>query len=446
MSKSFINTWNLEFHDEEIEERFRSYNIGFEIRFVKFFLGMLLLFNTIFAAKDYFFYVEERHVVSVYWQALLIVPIYVLLVLMVMRSSQAFLVRHFYQLAWFLFVFTIGSQLLLLHLNGTQGFGINSTMIIVVFGTYLFSGILYRHALFLTPLLMVVVVFFLIYVLDFEVYETGNSILSYVMVLSGLIVIKYQIERQNRLSFNQAEMQSLEDTKIKENYLRVNALSQMRKDLIAILAHDVRSPLASLHGVLQLAKEGDLTEEETMGYIERIETQVSSVNFLINDILIWIKSQSDEADFEKGPFNLSSVIEDLKFLFAEQLEDKGILLQVNLEEDDVYGQPDMIKTILRNFVSNAIKFSSSNDTIYLESKRDGDKVLLSVRDEGVGMSSTELKRLKNTFASKLGTGKEKGMGLGLKICRALIRAHKSTLTIESEPAQGTKISFDLERA
>ncbi|UXP33472.1 HAMP domain-containing histidine kinase [Reichenbachiella agarivorans] len=444
MSKSFINTWSLQFHDDELEAGFRLFNIRTEIRYVKYFLILLVLFNGIYAIKDYYFF-HQRHIESILWQVFVFIPLYLLFIWLVTRMEKGHYIDRPYLIPIIIFFFTILSQLWLIKTSGNGLSGIHSIMLLVVFGSFVFSGIMYGHSLILAPITLLGIILAVVFFDDS--YELVNTTMLYIMTLSGLTLTKYQIERQNRLSFNRTELLAEEDTRIKESYLRVNSLSEMRKDLIAILAHDVRSPLASLHGVLELAKGGDLTQDETMEYIGKIETQVSTVNFLINDILIWIKSQSDEADFEKGPVNISSVVEDLKFLFSEAFEEKEILFRVNLEVDDVFGQPDMIKSILRNFISNAVKFSSKDDTITLQSvAAPSNKVRISVIDEGVGISPQDLVKLKSTFATKLGTKNEKGIGLGLKICRALILAHKSSLEVQSEVNKGTVMSFELNRA
>ncbi|MCV9388377.1 sensor histidine kinase [Reichenbachiella ulvae] len=445
MSKSFINTWSLHFHDEEIEESFRLDNIQFESRLVKIFLLMLIGFNAIYAAKDFYF-TEQRDLISLQFQVFFILPVYVAMSVYTNRFKHLFQNFSFYSFAVFLCVFTIVSQLCMLYLNGDNGKGLDSIVLIAIFGSFIFSGILYRQMLGIVPFVLVVLIIFLVFLFELPLVRIINVSLIYTMAICASLLTKYQIERQRRLSYNRAASLMSDEKDIKESYLRINALSEMRRDLIAILAHDVRSPLASLQGVLSLTKSGSLSPEESREYLEKVEQQVSTVNFLVNDILIWIKSQSDEADFEKGPVNLSSIIEDLKFLFLDAFEEKQIEFKVSLTIDNVYGQPDMIKTILRNFISNAIKFSDKGTAIVLESRPEGSKVRISVRDHGMGMTADELAKLKNTFNTKLGTRKEKGMGLGLKICRALIQAHKSNLEVISQPNEGTTMSFLLNRA
>lgn len=445
MSKSFLNTWSLHFHDEEIEENFRLENVHFESKLVKIFLLMLIAFNAIYAIKDFYF-TDQRDMVSLQFQVFFVMPVYIVMSVFTYRFKHLYSNISFYSFAVFLCVFTIITQMTMLYLNGDNGQGLDSIVLIAIFGSFIFSGILFRQMLGIVPFVLIVLIVFLVFLFDLTPIRIINVSLIYLMAICASLLTKYQIERQRRLSYNRAASLMSDEKDIKESYLRINALSEMRRDLIAILAHDVRSPLASLQGVLSLTKSGSLTPEESRVYLDKVEQQVSTVNFLVNDILIWIKSQSEEADFEKGPVNLSSIIEDLKFLFLEAFEEKQIEFRVSLAIDNVYGQPDMIKTILRNFISNAIKFSEKGTAIVLESRPEGSKVRLSVRDHGVGMTDEELSKLKNTFNTKLGTRKEKGMGLGLKICRALIQAHKSNLDVISQPQEGTTMSFLLNRA
>ncbi|RJE71620.1 hypothetical protein BGP76_05895 [Reichenbachiella sp. MSK19-1] len=443
MSNSFLNSRNLQFYEEEVEESFRRQNIATETNFVKYFLLMLILFNLVYGLKDLLLG-NERDIISIYFQFFVILPVYLVLTVLVFRFSDFLDTRYFYWLANFLCLFTIGSQLYMLNLNGTNGMGINSVFLIAVFGSFIFSGILLKHMLLIVPVFVISLILSLFTWFDFDTISIINTCLIYLITITGLLVTKYHLEQQSRLNFNKTESLLVDERMLKESYLRINSLSVMRKDLIAILAHDVRSPLASLQGVLQLAKDGSLSQEETLYYIDKVENQVSTVNFLINDILVWIKSQTEGADFEKGAFNISSLVEDLKYLFAADFEEKEIRFQVNLFEDNAFGQPDMIKTVLRNLISNAIKFSAAGDTITLESKSVEGKVSIAIIDEGVGMSEKVMKKLRTTFSSQLGTRNEKGIGIGLKICRALILAHKSKMEISSVQNEGTVISFLLD--
>ncbi|SHK02082.1 Signal transduction histidine kinase [Reichenbachiella agariperforans] len=406
---------------------------------------MLILFNLVYGLKDLLLG-NERDSISIYFQFFVILPVYLVLTVLVFRFSGFLDTRYFYWLANFLCLFTIGSQLYMLNLNGTNGMGINSVFLIAVFGSFIFSGILLKHMLLIVPVFVISLILSLFTWFDFDTISIINTCLIYLITITGLLVTKYHLEQQSRLNFNKTESLLVDERMLKESYLRINSLSVMRKDLIAILAHDVRSPLASLQGVLQLAKDGSLSQEETLYYIDKVENQVSTVNFLINDILVWIKSQTEGADFEKGAFNISSLVEDLKYLFAADFEEKEIRFQVNLFEDNAFGQPDMIKTVLRNLISNAIKFSAAGDTITLESKSVEGKVSIAIIDEGVGMSEKVMKKLRTTFSSQLGTRNEKGIGIGLKICRALILAHKSKMEISSVQNEGTVISFLLDPA
>ncbi|MFY0625535.1 MAG: HAMP domain-containing histidine kinase [Reichenbachiella sp.] len=443
MLKSFVNSINLNFHDRELEMRFRKHLINEDSTFIKYFLILVLSFNIMYAFRDLFFY-STREEISVQVQLFVVLPFYVIsmVLLQTKRPKPKFHFIHTLSIC----LFTIFSQLLLLVLNGNDGLSIKSVMIIALFGAYTYSGILYKHALYLTPLVITAICVYIYVLFDYGTVERINIIFIYIMAITGVVSVNYRIEYHQRMNFHKSEVMQEEDGKLKESYLRINALSELRKDLIAVLAHDVRTPIANLQSALHLAKVGDLNEEESQNIFQKIEKQVGMVGFLINDILVWIKSQNEVVDLKLSKTDIAETINELWFLFNDQFTDKEIQLKLNIEEKLVYCQPDMLKSILRNLISNAIKFTPSGASITLESKKESGKVTILVIDEGIGMSEEQVKNWKTSFESGLGTKNEKGIGLGLKICHAMIKTHRTKLTIESTLNKGTKIGFSLDPA
>ncbi|MGL1885038.1 MAG: HAMP domain-containing histidine kinase [Reichenbachiella sp.] len=445
MKNSFYKNGWLTFRDRDFESGFRVFLKKSEIALIEKVVFALFLFNFIYFLKDTFFY-TGRDPESMLFQGIVILPVYAALFAFIWFYKSKIRVGGFFFITSFFCVFTILSQLILTLLNGTDGGSLSNIMVITTFAAYIFSGIIFRHLLMVTPFVVLSFLGVILFAFDFDKHEQINLILIYIMTFVTIIWYKFNNEKQLRNSFNQSELMQLEDSQIKESYLEMNAMSEMRKDLISILAHDVRSPLANLHSVISLTKDEDLTIDESKSMMVELESQVDKVEFLINDILVWIKSQSNDAHLEMGTVNLPSITEDLNFIFSDIFKDKGIEFKLDLRASCVFGQEDMIKTVLRNLIGNAIKFSRKGNTITLSSRLEKGLVKVAISDEGVGMNESAIKKIKKTFSTTLGTNSEKGIGLGLKICQAIVRTHKSTLEFKSEVDKGTEVSFFLGEA
>jgi len=438
MKDSFYNPITLGFYDSNSELGFRKQLKKNDISLIQKLVFFLFLFNAIYALKDYFFY-TTRDIKSVIFQALVVLPIYAILYAIIWRCRSSINVRVFYSVTGFLCLFTVLSQLILTILNGTNGNPLYGIIIIITFASYLFSGVLFKQSLIITPILLSCSAYAIIALFEIDSLGIINLTLIYVMTFLTIFFFKYKIELNMRIAFNQAETLQQEGSELKENYQQANAISELRKDLIAILAHDVRAPIANLNTVLSLSK-SNLTPEETLYMMSEIEQQVGKVGVLIDDILFWIKSQSEDTEIKMSQLDLHLITEDLKFMFSDIFEDKKIKFEVDIQNNHAIGHPDMIKAVLRNLISNAIKFSSAGDLITLFSKEQGAKVRIGIKDHGVGMDQETVKNIKKKFSSRLGTNQEKGTGIGLNICEALIKSHKSSLNFESSVGEGTRLT------
>lgn len=443
MTNNYLNKINLEFHDNELEKRFRKYLITENLKFVQYFIILIFVFNVMYAVRDSFFS-TSRSEISVLFQWYIVIPTYVVLLLVSLREFTPIPVK--YLGTTFLCIFTIATQMAMLFLNGGDGLSIKSIMIIVLFGSYIFSGILYKSILYITPFFILAILTHVFVLFDYEYGERANIILIYIMAITGVISVSYRIEYQQRMDYFKTDLIKQEGSKLRESYVKINALSEIRKDLISVLAHDVRSPIGNLQAVLGLVKDGHLSENEVRKIFVDIEKQVGTVSFLINDILVWIKSQNEDVDIELTNHNIVETISDLWYIFSDHFKEKEIELKLDIQETHVVCQPDIIKSILRNLLSNALKFSDKGSKISITTASKNEKVTISVIDEGVGMSTTQLAQLNKSFTSTTGTEEEKGIGIGLKMCHAMIKSHHSKLNIQSELKIGTSMSFELDSA
>ena len=235
---------------------------------------------------------------------------------------------------------------------------------------------------------------------------------------------------------------------IKKNQTKLKELSATKNKLFSIIAHDLRSPFNAILGfselLLNIAKSQDL--KETKKYSSIINSTAENTLFLLDNLLNWEKTQTGRINFNPEKVNLSSLIKKL----VESSHPNTIIKNISLNyipsnEIAVYADLNMIETVFRNLISNAIKFTSLNGKINIYTKCKQDFCEITISDNGIGMDKEKCKRLFNldTNISTLGTANEKGTGLGLLLCEEFVKKNKGDISVKSELGKGSDFKFTL---
>ncbi|MDK2908859.1 MAG: two-component system, sensor histidine kinase and response regulator [Bacteroidales bacterium] len=233
----------------------------------------------------------------------------------------------------------------------------------------------------------------------------------------------------------------LEDTNKK-----LLAANESKDRLFSIIGHDMRGPLSNILNLLRLLDDDALTSEERKELIEESLRSLRYTYDMLENLLFWAKSQKAELVINTESLNLSEVIEENLVMLESLAKDKGIILSQDVADDlVVLADRNMLNIILRNLVSNAIKFSYTGNKVIVVGSREAGKALVSVKDEGIGMSKeTQINIFqKREGYSTRGTAQEKGTGLGLPLCVEFIRKLGGAYFVESQEGQGTTFSFTL---
>ncbi len=228
--------------------------------------------------------------------------------------------------------------------------------------------------------------------------------------------------------------------------------SLLEKDkLFSIIAHDLRGPLGSFMSISEYLAENfseiDLSEVQPL-FREMRQTS-KSVYTLLENLLEWSRIQLGTIPYKPSPFNLFKVAGNVEAIVHSQLHNKELTLE-NLIPADliVNGDHQMISTVLRNLVSNAIKYTPRGGRIYMEAEPNNmtSRVTVFVKDTGLGMSEAMREAIVTgtQLNSTPGTEKEKGTGLGMMLCREMILRHGQSLDVESAIGEGSTFSFTLE--
>jgi len=285
-----------------------------------------------------------------------------------------------------------------------------------------------------------------VWTLQFTEYNGVTSIYSKqvfgVLLLGTLISIMLFVLVVNLIN---AKSKTLHIQRLNDELKKVN-LSKDR--FISVLAHDLKSPFNSLLGFSELLTENiaELRKDEIENFARQIHSSAEITYLLLEELLLWARVQTDHFPFDPKPLNLpeicSKLIEDNSFISGK----KNISILNEIESNVVVKADElMLKTILRNLLSNAIKFTNEGGQIRLKVEKLKNKVVVSISDNGVGMTPIEVSDLFDIshVHSKVGTASEKGTGLGLLLCKDLVEKHEGHIWVESSPGKGSKFSFTL---
>lgn len=221
-----------------------------------------------------------------------------------------------------------------------------------------------------------------------------------------------------------------------------------RDKMYSVIAHDLRSPMASIRMVLNLAVNmvtPDVVGEEIFSLLDKANRESEDVHDLLDNLLKWTKSQTGRLNVVYQDMELDDVVPGVVDIFRMIAEMKKINLQYIPCDEKlvVHADNDMIKTILRNFLSNAIKFTPEGKGIEVYFKREGDFARVCVRDHGVGIAADRVDSIFHKGETTYGTGGEEGSGLGLQLCQDFSRKNGGDAYVESVEGEGSTFSFTI---
>lgn len=222
-------------------------------------------------------------------------------------------------------------------------------------------------------------------------------------------------------------------------------LNKLKDKLLSIVSHDFRSPLNSLRGTLSLFLKGALSHEELNMLTETLVDRLDNTYNLLENLLNWAKSQMQGTKVYAREINLKTISDDCIDLLAPIADKKQVKLSNHIEKPiNVFADNEMVKLIIRNLMSNAIKFTTTGNEVMLVAKPDKDKVTISIVDNGTGISKENQGKLfKLDSFSTIGTSNETGMGLGLLLCKDFVDKNGGEIWFESELGKGSTFYFTL---
>jgi signal transduction histidine kinase len=320
-------------------------------------------------------------------------------------------------------------------------------------------------------IVIAVMIIYSIYYIRITIYRNKEKDLSILVEQrtaelkeTNKLLMERQKHIENQASMLKAQTENLKETNdllmdkqkfiqqqskmLEETNQKLSVLNATKDKFFSIIAHDLRNPFHTVMGFSELLimSYDKMPQDKIKKYIQLIHTSSTSGNNLLENLLQWSRSQTGKISFEPKALDLYMLVtETLSFLEVSILR-KGLQVIREFEPNVfVFADSNMLQTIVRNLLNNAIKFSREHDKIIIEVHQNDFEVEISIADNGVGIPYDKQHLIFNINSpyTTLGTKSESGTGLGLVLCKEFVEKHNGRIWFESEPDKGSKFIFTL---
>ncbi|MEX0906592.1 MAG: ATP-binding protein [Balneolaceae bacterium] len=235
--------------------------------------------------------------------------------------------------------------------------------------------------------------------------------------------------------------------RLKADHMEMKKLYEKQSQFFADISHEIRNPLHTITGSLEMLQIDTLDEKQREKYIRTAIRQTERINRLFKDLVTLQRYDSDSYFIEKQRFDLYKSVCQIAELHADEAKEKGIALEYSGSPQPVIADPNKIEQVLENLITNAIKYTNKGK-IEIRIRPEGEWATLEVKDTGIGISEEHLARLFDRFyrTDKARSRDKGGTGLGLSVVKSILSAHGTDINVESVPGKGTRFWFSLPRA
>jgi ligand-binding sensor domain-containing protein/signal transduction histidine kinase len=267
-------------------------------------------------------------------------------------------------------------------------------------------------------------------------------------LIIAVFIYRYLIEaKTSKLLKLQNEKINAANIKLAESERNLTEMNATKDKFFSIISHDLKNPLTSLLSISEtIMEESKADQDEKSQGIGKIHESIKQIHALLENLLTWSRAQRGRLNFEPVNFNLAKLIEVNLNLHRAMAENKNVILSHELEDEIIaYGDRDMINTVIRNLVNNAIKFTSPRGIVKVETKQNNGHIQVLVKDNGTGISEENLHKLFRIDIKykTAGTSGEKGTGLGLILCKEFVEKNGGNMIVESAINQGSTFGFTI---
>ena len=287
-------------------------------------------------------------------------------------------------------------------------------------------------------------------IMHFNFIFRSVEMLGYLSIVFIFLQI-YALAKSSTTAFAKAEnlSESLNE-QVYEQTEQLKKANLIKGKLLSVISHDLRSPLTSLDGYLKIMNNGDGDQKDDKKVIEKLRKSLRESTNLLDNMLTWASAKMESNKLEPSieHLRLLPIVEESVNFFQEQATDKNVLIKNFIaEESIIYADRIMIRSVIRNLLSNAIKFTPEGGTIRVSCKPESDRVIVSVTDSGIGLPEDIKDKLFEITpsSSRIGTASEKGVGVGLVLCKDFVSQMGGEIWVEDRNggSSGTIFSFSL---
>jgi signal transduction histidine kinase len=222
--------------------------------------------------------------------------------------------------------------------------------------------------------------------------------------------------------------------------------NETKTKLFSIIGHDLRGPVGALQELLRLYADGDIETDEFLEFVPKLREDVDHISFTLNNLLSWGHTQMNGSVTKPSIMALESLVSENIKLLSEIAKKKSIKIVSELVENTLtWSDSNQIDIVVRNLISNALKFTPQNGMITISARERDNLWEVSIKDTGVGMDKITVKNLfeKNSNITTYGTANEKGTGLGLALCKEMVEKNGGSIWVESALRKGSCFFFTL---
>lgn len=228
---------------------------------------------------------------------------------------------------------------------------------------------------------------------------------------------------------------------------RLEQMGKVKNTLLGVVSHDLRAPVNTLFAFADLLNEEQISQEKLGLYLEQISVTLNHTSSMMNNLLNWASSQMEGFSTDIKKIDPGSISKEIFNSFIQRAETKTITLINHVPEGNlIMADQNMLDLILRNLLSNALKYTNRNGTVKLVGKVEGNDYVISISDNGIGMDVEKMNRFNQSLLTQMestsGTAKEKGTGLGLMLCQTFAGLMSGKLTVHAN-ADGIGTVFEL---
>jgi signal transduction histidine kinase len=240
------------------------------------------------------------------------------------------------------------------------------------------------------------------------------------------------------------------EIKLRQSEQELRELNATKDKFFSIMAHDLKNPIGSFLNLSEVLSTmfDDFSQEELKEYLEEMYSSSQHLFKLLENLLMWSRAQTGKIQVHKEQFDVKMIIDSNLSLLKLNADNKRIKFINNASDDSiVYADENMTNTVIRNLISNALKFTNIGGSITVNTIFDDDFVQVSIADTGVGMDQDvveKLFRIDSNYTTR-GTSDEKGTGLGLILCKEFVNKQEGEIWVDSEPGKGSTFIFTLPR-